>query len=64
MNFWVEGWGVKEDVSIPPFPTTLDEMKTRIRATIEPITQDMLVKVRGDCEYRIDIRCASTGVCY
>lgn len=55
-------WGfVKDNVYIPPLPTTLVELKNRIRAAIESITQDMLAKVWDEFEYRLDICCVSKG---
>jgi hypothetical protein len=36
-------WGyVKDQVCVPPFPTSTPELKERIRTTVETITADML----------------------
>lgn len=52
---------LKGTVYIPPLPTTLVKLKTRIRAIIESNTRDTLAKVWDECvrvsHYRIDIIC-------
>jgi len=40
-------WGyVKDQVYVPPLPTSIPELKVRIRTAIETITADMLQTVR------------------
>ncbi|KAJ4438613.1 hypothetical protein ANN_14560 [Periplaneta americana] len=39
-------WGyVKEAVYVPPLPTTLTELRNRVTAVVNSVTQDMLLRV-------------------
>jgi hypothetical protein len=44
---------VKDQVYVPPFPASIQELKVRIRTAIETITADMLHK---GCTYRAPVR--------
>lgn len=49
-------WGcVKDAVYIPPLPSTLDELKNRIKTAVESITKDMLQEVWNEFDYRLDV---------
>ena len=45
-------WGhVKELVYVPPLPTSVDDLKTRITEALKTIDPDMLVRVWQEMEY-------------
>ena len=49
-------WGyVKDQVSVPPLPASIPELKVRIRTAIETITADMLQTVWNKLDYRADV---------
>ena len=49
-------WGyVKDQVYVPPFPTSIPELKVRIRTAIETVTADMLQTVWNELDYRVDV---------
>jgi hypothetical protein len=49
-------WGyVNDQVYAPPLPASIQELKVRIRTTIETITADMLQTVRNELDYRDDV---------
>ena len=49
-------WGyVKDQVYVPPLPTSIPELKLRIGTSIETITGDMLQTVRNELNYRVDV---------
>jgi hypothetical protein len=49
-------WGyVKGLVYVPPVPISIDELKIRIRQAVETVTVDMLYRVWGELDYRLDI---------
>ena len=49
-------WGyVKDQVYVPPLPTSIPELKIRIRTAIETITADMLQTVWNELDYRVDV---------
>jgi hypothetical protein len=52
---------VKDNVYLPPMPTTLYELKTRIRETYANIDQEILHNVWQEVEYRFDVARASRG---
>lgn len=55
-------WGfIKDSVYVPPLPTTMNELRHRITAAVEAVTQDMLAAVWDQFEYRLDICRASQG---
>ena len=43
------------EVYVPPVPTSIPELKVRIRNTIETITADMLQTVWNELDYRVDV---------
>ena len=48
-------WGyVKVQVYVPPLPTSIPELKVRIRTAVQTITADMLQTVRNELNYRVD----------
>jgi len=54
-------WGyVKGLVYVPPLPTSLEELKQRITAALETVTQDMLQRVWQELDYRLNV-CRVTG---
>jgi hypothetical protein len=53
-DFFVWGY-VKDQVYVPPLPTSIPELKLRIRTAIETITADMLEKVWNELDYRVDV---------
>ena len=49
-------WGyVKDQVYVPPIPTSISELKVRIRTAIETVTDDMLQTVWNELDYRVDV---------
>jgi hypothetical protein len=54
MDFFLWGF-VKNNVYVPPLPTTLHELKTRIREACANIDQEMLHSVWQEAEYRFDV---------
>jgi len=49
-------WGyVKDQVYVPPVPTSIPELKVRIRNAIETITPGMLQTVWNELDYRVDV---------
>jgi hypothetical protein len=49
-------WGfVKDNVYVPPLPTTLHELKTRIRQACANTDQEILHNVWQEVEYRFDV---------
>jgi hypothetical protein len=40
---------------VPPLPTSIPELKVRIRTAIETITADMLQTVWNELDYRVDV---------
>ena len=46
---------VKDQVYVPPLPTSIQELKVRIRTAIETITADMLQTVWNELDYRADV---------
>jgi len=49
-------WGyVKDQIYVPPLPSSISEMKVRIRSAIESITADMLQTVWNELDYRVDV---------
>jgi len=43
------------EVYDPPLPTSIPELKVRIRTAIETITADMLRTVWNELDYRVDV---------
>ena len=43
------------EVSVPPLPASIPELKIRIRAAIETITAVMLQTVWNELDYRVDV---------
>jgi hypothetical protein len=55
-------WGfMKDNVYIPPLPTTLHELKTRIREACANTDQEILHNVWQKAEYRFDVARATRG---
>jgi hypothetical protein len=52
---------VKENVYVPALPTTLYEIKTRIRETYANLDQEILHNVWQEAEYRFDVARATRG---
>jgi len=49
-------WGyVKDQVYVPPLPTSIPELKVRIRTATETITADMLQAVWNELNYHVDV---------
>ena len=48
-------------VYVPPLPAHLEELKQRITTAQPSVTQDMLQRVQGELEYRIDVCRVSGG---
>ena len=49
-------WGyVKDRVCVPPLPTSIPELKGRIRTAVQTITADMLQTVWNELDYRVDV---------
>jgi hypothetical protein len=40
---------------VPPLPTSIPEMKVRIRTAVETITADMLQTVWNELDYHVDV---------
>ena len=49
------GGYVKDQIYVPPLPTSILELKVRIRTAIETITADMLQTVWNELDYRVDV---------
>jgi hypothetical protein len=60
MNFFLWGF-VKDNVYVPPLPTTLHELKTRFREACANTDQEILHDVRQETEYRFDVTRAIPG---
>jgi len=43
------------EVYVPSLPTSIPELKVRIRTAIETITADTLQKVCNELDYRVDV---------
>jgi hypothetical protein len=55
-------WGfVKDSVFVPPLPTTLRELKTRISEARANTDQEILDSVWQEAEYRFDVARATCG---
>jgi len=49
-------WGyVKDQVYVPPLPTSIPKLKVPIRTTIETITTDTLQTVWNEIDYRVGV---------
>jgi len=49
-------WGyIKDQVYVPPLPSSIPELKVRIRTAIGTITADMLQTVWNELDYRVDV---------
>ena len=49
-------WGhVKERVYVPPLPADLDELRNRITAAVNSVTEDTLRRVWDGFSYRVDV---------
>jgi hypothetical protein len=49
-------WGfVIEAVYVPPLAKTLDDLKNRIKAAVNSVTQDILHRVWNEFSYRLDV---------
>ena len=53
-DFFLCGY-VKYQVYVPPLPTSVPELKVRIRTAIETITADMQQTVWNELDYRVDV---------
>ena len=47
-------------VFVPPLPANIEEMKQRITAALETVTEDILQRVWLELEHRLDM-CKVTG---
>ena len=52
---------VKGLVYVPPLPTSVDDLKTRITGALKTIDPDMLVRVWQEMEYRFDVCLVTKG---
>jgi hypothetical protein len=49
-------WGyVKDQIYVPPLPSSIPELKVRITMAIETITADMLQTGCNELDYRVDV---------
>jgi hypothetical protein len=49
-------WGfVKDNVYVPPLPMSLSELRDRITHALQTVTADMLHRVWGEFDYRVDV---------
>ena len=56
-------WGyVKVLVFVPPLPANIEEMKLKITAALETVTEDTLQRVWHELEYRLDVVRVTGGV--
>jgi len=53
-NFFLWGY-VKDQVYVPPLPSSIPELKVRIRTAIETTTPDMLQTVWNELDYLVDV---------
>jgi hypothetical protein len=54
MDFFLWGF-IKDNVYVRPLPTTLHELKTRIREACANTDQEILHNVWQEVEYRFDV---------
>ena len=55
-------WGfVKYAVYVPPLPTNLNDIRNRIRAAVNSVTQDIRHQVWDEFRYRLDVIRAAGG---
>jgi len=55
-------WGfVKEAVCVPSLPTALDDLKNRTTTAVNSVTQDILLRVWNEFNYRLDVTRAAGG---
>ena len=59
--YFLRGY-VKDPVYVPPLPTSIPELKVRIRTATEIITADMLQTVWNEFDYRVDVCRITNGV--
>ena len=52
---------VEDSVFVPPFPTSLSELKQSITTAVASVDEDMLRSVWTELDYRIDIRHVTKG---
>jgi len=52
--FFLSGY-VNDQVYVPPLPTSIPELKVKIRTAIETITADMLQTVWNELDYLVDV---------
>jgi hypothetical protein len=52
---------VKERVYVPPLPADFDELRNRITAAVNSVTEDTLRRVRDEFSYRVDVVHAAGG---
>ena len=48
-------------VFVPPLPANIEEMKQRIIAALETVTEDMLQRVWHELKYRLDVYRVTDG---
>ena len=46
---------VKDQVYVPPLPTSIPELKVRIRTGTDTVTADMLQTVWNEPDFRVDV---------
>ncbi|KAJ4449811.1 hypothetical protein ANN_01217 [Periplaneta americana] len=55
-------WGyVKDAVYVPPLPMNLNELRNRLTAAVNSVTQDILQRVWDEFSYRLDVVRAAGG---
>jgi len=59
--YFLRGY-VKDQVYVPTLPTSIPELKVRIRTATEIITADMLQTVWNEFDYRVDVCRITNGV--
>ena len=59
-DFFLLGY-VKERVYVPPLPTDWDELRNRIPAAVNSVTEDSLRRVWDEFSYRVDVVRAAGG---
>jgi hypothetical protein len=54
-------WVYKDQFYVLPLPTSVPEMKVRIRTATETITADMIQTVWNELDYRVDVCIITMG---
>jgi hypothetical protein len=54
-------WRYVKDCVYVPLPADLDELRNRITAAVNSVTEDTLRRIWDEFSYRVDVVCAAGG---